>query len=103
MKQIFIDKFIIPQQAKQEFTERMNINRAFIKNMPGFIQDSAYERTDASGHINCITIAIWASEQALNQAKAAVQAEYQRTGFDPAEFLTRLNITMEREVYQLAG
>lgn len=103
MKQIFIDKFTIPQQAKQEFTEKMNINRAFIKNLPGFIADSAYERIDQNGNINCMTIALWASEQALNEAKAAVQAEYQRIGFNPTELLARLNIIMEREVYQPVG
>jgi heme-degrading monooxygenase HmoA len=103
MKQIFIDKFTIPQQAKQEFTEKMNINRAFIKSLPGFIADSAYERIDENGNLICITVVIWASEQALNEAKAAVQAEYQRIGFNPAELLTRLNITMEREVYQPMG
>jgi heme-degrading monooxygenase HmoA len=103
MEQIFIDKFRIPRQAKQEFTEKMNINRAFIKNLPGFIQDSAYERQEDGGYIVCITVAIWESEQALNNAKTAVQAEYQRIGFDPAELLARLDITMERDVYELVG
>jgi heme-degrading monooxygenase HmoA len=103
MKQIFIDKFRIPQQARQEFTEKMNINRAFIKNLPGFIGDSAYERKGESGNIICITVAIWESEQALSNAKMAVQAEYQRIGFNPAELLTRLGITMEREIYEPVG
>ena len=100
MKQIFIDKFIIPQSGKQEFTERMNFNRNFIKNLPGFLGDAAYEREDGNGNTICITVANWESEDVLNQAKAAVQAEYQRIGFNPAELLARLNITMEREIYQ---
>lgn len=100
MKQIFIDQFIIPENAKQEFTERMNFNRLFIKNLTGFIEDAAYEREDGNGNIICVTIAIWESEEALSKAKAAVQTEYQRIGFDPQELLTRLNITMDRGVYQ---
>jgi heme-degrading monooxygenase HmoA len=103
MQQIFIDKFRIPQQAKQEFTEKMNINRVFIKNLPGFIQDSAYEREDEDGNIICITVAIWESEQALNNAKTAVQVEYERIGFNPAELLIRLDITMERGIYEQVG
>ena len=100
MKQIFIDKFIIPQSGKQEFTERMSFNRGFIKNLPGFLGDAAYERTDENGNTICITIANWESEDTLNQAKIAVQAEYQRISFNPTELLSRLSITMEREIYQ---
>ncbi len=100
MKQIFIDKFVIPQNGKQEFTERMNFNRDFIKNLPGFLGDAAYERTDENGDMIFITVANWESEEALNQAKLKVQAEYQRIGFNPAELLSRLNITMERAVFQ---
>jgi hypothetical protein len=103
MKQIFIDKFIIPQSGKHEFTERMNYNRDFIKNLPGFLGDAAYERAGENGNIICVTIANWESEEALNQAKIAVQAEYQRINFNPAELLTRLNITMERDIYQPAS
>jgi hypothetical protein len=100
MKQIFIDQFVIPENAKQEFMERMNFNRDFIKNLPGFMGDAAYERNDGNGNIICVTIATWESEGALSKAKAAVQTEYQRTGFNPQELLTRLNITMDRNVYQ---
>ncbi|SDP97852.1 hypothetical protein SAMN05428975_4527 [Mucilaginibacter sp. OK268] len=103
MQQIFIDKFIIPKNAKQEFTERMNFNRDFIKNLPGFLGDIAYEREDENGNTICITVATWENEDALSQAKTAVQAEYQRINFDPAELLSRLNITMERDTYQPAG
>ena len=103
MQQIFIDKFIIPKNAKQEFTERMNFNRDFIKNLPGFLGDTAYEREDENGNTICITVANWENEDALNQAKVAVQAEYQRINFNPAELLTRLHITMERDTYQPVG
>jgi heme-degrading monooxygenase HmoA len=103
MQQIFIDKFVIPQNAKQEFTERMNFNREFIKNLPGFLGDIAYEREDENGNAICITVATWENEDALNQAKVAVQAEYQRINFNPAELLSRLHITMERDTYQPVG
>ncbi|WP_166090554.1 antibiotic biosynthesis monooxygenase [Mucilaginibacter inviolabilis] len=78
----------------------MNFNRDFIKNLPGFLGDAAYERIDENGNMICITIANWESEEALNQAKLKVQAEYQRIDFNPAELLSRLNITMVRAVFQ---
>ncbi|HJY13300.1 MAG TPA: hypothetical protein VJ304_10975, partial [Flavobacterium sp.] len=36
MKQIFIDKFTVPEKSKQEFLERVRINRNFIKHLNGF-------------------------------------------------------------------
>jgi heme-degrading monooxygenase HmoA len=99
MQQIFIDKFIIPQTSKNEFLERMNINRSFIKKQPGFVGDSAYERTDENGNLVCVTIAIWENEDVLKSAKEAVQAEYKKQGFNLAAMLERLNITIERGTY----
>ena len=99
-ERIFIDRFIVPQKSKQEFLERMNINRNFIKTLPGFIEDSAYERYDEQGNLICVTVAVWASEEAIKKAREAVQAEYKKEGFDLQAMLERLNITMiERGVY----
>lgn len=95
----FIDKFMIPATAKKEFYERMNINRDFIKNLPGFIEDAAYEYTDDQGNLICVTVALWENREALAKAKEAVQAEYKRQGFDAAEMLKRLNITADRGIY----
>ena len=100
MKQIFIDKFIIPANAGTEFTDRLNYNRKFIKKLEGFIGDSIYQRTDETGNTVLLTIAIWQNAEVLARAKAAVQAEYQRIGFNPTELLTKLNITMERYIYE---
>ena len=98
----FIDKFFVPEKAKQEFMERVRINRNFIKTLPGFIEDTAYERTDEHGNLIFITIAVWENEEALKKAKEAVQAEYKKQGFDLAAMFERLNITMDRGIYQEA-
>jgi heme-degrading monooxygenase HmoA len=100
MKQIFIDQFIIPLNARDEFIERMTINRNFIKTLPGFIEDAAYERVDEQQNTICITIAAWESEMAIKNAKAAVQALYEKQGFDMPAMLDRLGIKMERGLYQ---
>jgi len=95
----FIDKFFVPSSAKNEFYERTSINRNFIKNLPGFIEDAAYEYTDKDGNLICITVAVWENLQALNNAKEAVQVEYKKQGFNPAEFLKRSNIVADRGIY----
>jgi heme-degrading monooxygenase HmoA len=95
----FIDKFFVPAAAKQEFYERMRINRQFIKTLPGFVEDDAYEYTDSDGNLTCITIALWESNEALYNAKEAVQSEYRNRGFDPSEMFKRLKIVVDRGVY----
>lgn len=97
---VFIDKFLLPQKAEEEFITRMNVNRDFIEDLPGFIQDNVYEQTGGDGNRVIITVAVWENEEALNRAKEAVQAEYQRTGFNPQEFMERLNIKLERGTYR---
>ena len=95
----FIDKFSVPPAAQKEFYERMSINRSFIKKLPGFITDAAYEYTDDNGNLICVTVAQWESRDAFNKAREAVQAEYKREGFDAAAMFKRLNITADRGVY----
>ncbi|HVW62643.1 MAG TPA: ester cyclase [Puia sp.] len=95
----FIDKFFVPGAAKAEFYERMRINRTFIRTLPGFIKDEAYEHTDENGNLICVTIAHWANKEAMAKAREVVQAEYKREGFDMPAMLKRLNITMDRAIY----
>lgn len=99
MEQILIDKFFVPGNAKAEFEERMNINRHFIKKLPGFIRDDVYERTDENGDSFYVTVAVWENEEVIQHAKKAVQAEYQKEGFDMTAMLKRLNIVIDRGVY----
>lgn len=101
MRQIFIDKFTIPELSFNEFSERMNYNRAFIKKISGFIQDTVYKSRDEQGNILIITIAEWEDELSLKKAKDLVQEEYQRINFNPPEFMKRLNVKMERGTYKV--
>lgn len=103
MKQIFIDTFIVPEKSKQEFLERVHINRNFIKHLNGFIKDDAYERTDENGNLIYMTIAVWQNETVLKKAKESVQTEYKKQGFSMAEMFERLHIVMERNIYKEAG
>lgn len=97
---IFIDKFIVPATALSEFSERMNINRALIRTLPGFIRDAVYTHTDGDGNHVCVTVAVWKDDTALRQAKEAVQASYRKEGFDMPGMLKRLGITIDRGVYK---
>ena len=100
MKQILIDKITVPKAALAEFTLRMNINRAFIKTLPGFIGDSVYQSAENPDALSYVTVAIWESEEAIQQAKNAVQAEYKREGFNMPAMLERTGINIERGIYR---
>jgi predicted ester cyclase len=95
----FIDKFSVPKTAFEEFVKQMNYNRGFIKTLPGFIRDQAFEQNDNEENLTIVTIAVWEDQDKLNEAKTAVQTEYKRIGFNPVEFYQRLNIKMERGQY----
>ncbi len=100
MKQIFIDKFTVPQNAYEEFTQRMNHNRKFLRTLSGFVEDTAYERSDENGNFIIITVAVWSNQETLKKAKEAVEVEYKRIGFNPGEMMARLKVTMDRGIYQ---
>jgi heme-degrading monooxygenase HmoA len=99
MKQILIDKFVVPEAAADEFIQRTASNRRFLRTLPGFLLDAAYERIDENGNIVVVTIVEWESEKAFDNARQLVQAEYERIGFRPAEMLSRLGIALERGAY----
>jgi len=95
----FIDKFFVPKTSVEEFTERMNHNRNFIKQQPGLVKSERYDQHDENKNLIIITITVWQTQDHLIKAKNAMQAEFKRIGFDPQEFYKRLKIKMERGIY----
>lgn len=97
----FVDKFFIPKTSIDEFINQMKSNQDFIANLSGYIKMEAVQKTDGDGNLTIITIAVWESQNKLDEARQSVQTEYKRVGFNPAEFYQRLNIKMEREIYSV--
>ncbi|MFD1875524.1 hypothetical protein [Hymenobacter bucti] len=95
-----IDKFFVPAAAKTEFYQMIAMNRGFLQKLPGFIEDAHYEHSDEQGNLRYVTVAAWGSTQAIDSAKEAVQAEYERQGFDAATMIERLGITIDRGIYR---
>ncbi|HEY5823783.1 MAG TPA: hypothetical protein VIT44_05440 [Cyclobacteriaceae bacterium] len=93
---VLIDKVFVPVNAIPEFHERWRLSRNFIKEQPGFIDDTAYQRTDENGNIIYVTLVVWKDKESYNKAMQAVRAEYKREGFDMQAMLKRTNIVLER-------
>jgi heme-degrading monooxygenase HmoA len=101
LEQILIDKVTCPANAKMEFIKRGNISRDLIRKQPGLIKEEAYESTDKDGDLTVITTVIWENEEALQNARQAITAEYKREGFNMLEFCQRSGIKIERGEYKL--
>jgi len=99
MEVVLIDRFVVPAAAKSEFLERANINRNFIKSLPGFVRDDAYEE-DGENESRIVTVAVWASEEAFQNARASVIEYYKKQSFDMPPFIKKLHIQMERRIYK---
>lgn len=99
MQKTLIDRFSLGYPAKEEFFQRVRVNRNLISTIPGFIGDFAYIRYEAN-RIHFVTVATWKNEEAIQNAKKRVFAEYEKEGFDMPGFLSRLGITIEREIYE---
>lgn len=96
----FISKYLIPAASKATFLERQQIAAKFISTLDGLISSHAYERMTETGDTEYITIATWVSEEVVSHAREAVIAENQRTGFNRAEMLQKLNIKMEAGLFR---
>ena len=100
VQQIMIDRFTVPANARAEFLEKMYLNRSFVETLPGFVEGTAYEQIGGEGEYNFVTVAAWESEEALANAKKSVSAYYQKQNINLPEMLNRLNVKLDRAVYQ---
>ncbi|WP_310395560.1 antibiotic biosynthesis monooxygenase [Hymenobacter sp.] len=100
MKNVLIDRFTVPVAAAAEFVPRLKLAGQQLRTQPGLVRYAVYESAAAAdGQRVFVTVAVWASEQAIQQAKAAMQAAHQQAGGTPAELYARLHITLERGSY----
>lgn len=100
MKQVLIDKLMVPASSNDEFIQRVTINRNILKQIPGFIKDEVFVRPEENGDLVYITVAQWENADALKEAKKLVDAEYKKTGFNVQEFCQKWDIKIERAIYQ---
>lgn len=83
-----VDKFIVPDNARREFIEKVRQTHTLLRNQPGFLQDFILEQSAGPGQFNIVTIVEWQNQQAVDQARGEVQALHRKTGFDPREMFT---------------
>ncbi|MBD1546576.1 antibiotic biosynthesis monooxygenase family protein [Roseibium aggregatum] len=94
-----VDKFIVPEAARDAFVERLRTIQTLLDNLEGCLQNLVLEQVSGPGTFNFVTIVEWASQEAMENARAIAAAEYARTSFNPQAFMQELGITADMGNY----
>lgn len=100
MQVVLIDTFVVPEGSKAALVERAKESAKFLRTLPGFVEGHIYEKTGGDSAQNIVTTAVWQDQAAFENAKKAAAAEFQRVGFNPQEIMSKLNVTIQRAIYQ---
>lgn len=95
-----IDKFIVPDEAKDEFLSRVHDTHQLLRTLPGFVRDFVVEKVDGNGRFNYVTTVEWESQKAISAAKIAVQSFHKKNDFDPQAFWERLGVQADLANYK---
>lgn len=87
-----VDKFVVPNPARENFLAQVKHTHQLLRAQPGFIQDFLLEQPADSDEFNVITIVEWQAKKAIENARAAVMAMHKSTGFNPQEMFVQLGI-----------
>ena len=87
-----VDKFAVPSGARQEFLDKARRTHSLLQAQPGFVQDFILEQSSGPGEFNFVTLVEWASQEALENARQAVQKLHAEMKFNPQETIARLGI-----------
>lgn len=90
-----IDSFSVPAEARTDFDAAMGRNFAFIQTLPGFLGHLVFDRVSGPSRFNVVTIAVWESPKAIEEAIVQVRRYYQQIGFDPGAATARWGVAAE--------
>ena len=98
-----VDKFFVPDAAREEFIGRVRTTHEALRTVPGFLQDFVLEQASGPSEFNFITIVEWAGSESVETAKATVAARHKEMNFNVQEFLVRLGIKADIGTYRDTG
>lgn len=98
-----VDKFVVPDEARDEFVNSLRRTHELLAEQPGFVQDFLLEQSGGPGEFNFVTIVEWESPDAIGDARTTVKAMHERWDFDPEELFSSRDITADIATYALIG
>lgn len=87
-----VDKFVVPETAREEFWRHVHRTHEVLRRQAGFLDDVLLQQHSGSGRFTAVTIIRWSSAGDLPAARAAAEAGHRAAGFEPAEFFKRAGI-----------
>lgn len=94
-----VDKFVVPEAARDEFWVHVRRTHAVLRGVPGFVEDALLEQDSGPGRFNVVTIVQWSSEKDLAAARFAVERSHEAVSFRPTEFYDRTGIEADLANY----
>ncbi|MCB0210955.1 MAG: antibiotic biosynthesis monooxygenase [Anaerolineae bacterium] len=98
-----VDKFVVPDHAREEFIEKVQATHQLLKQQSGFLQDFVLEQASEPGESHIMTMVEWDSIESIEPAKAAVKAMHQAMNFNSQELFVRLGIKADLGTYKRVG
>src|SRR3546814_16401918 len=90
-----VDKFYVPDDAREEFLQKVRETHTLLAKLPGFIQDFVLEQAFGPSEYNLVTIAQWETP-AVAAAHSEVVVLHNRRGYTPQALLERSRIQIGR-------
>jgi len=94
-----VDRFTVPDHAREAFLERIVVIRDFLQAQPGCLYNRIAEARQEDGSLSMMTIVEWRDSEAMDAARGEAKAFYEKTGFDPGSFMAALGIEPEFDLY----
>lgn len=94
-----VDKFEVPEQARDEFLKKVQETHDLLSTLPGFMQDFLLEQSTETGFVKIVTIVEWENLAVVENAQEAVKAFRAKTQFNPQDLIARLGIKAEMGSY----
>lgn len=98
-----VDKFVVSDEARDEFLHRVRETHRILRRQPGFVRDALLEQVAGPGKFNIVTIAEWRSQEAVDAAREVVAKEHAKSGFDARATIARLGIEADIANYEPIG
>ena len=94
-----IDRLTVPEHARDAFLERLVITRDFLQGQPGCLYNRIAEARREDGSLSMVTVVEWRDRDAMDTARGAAKAFYEKTCFDPSSFMAALGIEPDFGLY----
>lgn len=95
-----VDKFVVPESARDEFVARIRETHEILRQQPGFVRDAILEQVAGPGRFNIVTIAEWEDQAAIDAAREVVRRAHAQRGFSPQETMRRLGVEADIADYR---